>query len=107
MYIEDPELHMYDCPGTLPGGRGCETCRGWEGRTFRDIRAELAEAPAPAPVPVPRPATEAPEPARTHHVDHCERHDGDGGICTCHALDDYDREPSNMADLEDGVHAWW
>ena len=101
----DPEEHMYYCPGTGPGGRGCDVCAGWEGRTFEDIRAELAGTPAvvPAPQPIARPQ----EPARAHHADHCERLAYEGGICTCHSPDDYDREPANMADLEDGVdHRW-
>ncbi|THA47508.1 hypothetical protein [Streptomyces sp. A1136] len=102
----DPEMHMYDCPGTLPGGRGCETCKDWEGRTFADIRAELAGTRAP--VPEPRSAPSEPEPARTlHHAGYCERLAYEGGICTCHSPDDYFQEPPNMADLEDGVDARW
>ncbi|MFF3216965.1 hypothetical protein ACFYYB_40875 [Streptomyces sp. NPDC002886] len=102
----DPEMHMYDCPGPLPGGRGCEECKGWEGRTFKDIRAELAGTPAV--VPASRPAYGAHSLVRTpDHADHCERLTDEGGICTCHSLDDYDREPANMADLEDGISAWW
>lgn len=101
----DPEMHMYDCPGTLSSGRGCAECKGWEGRTFKDIRAELAGTPAA--VPSPRPAPGTPEPARApHHADHCERLTYEGGVCTCHSLDDYDREPANLADLEDGVKDW-
>ncbi|MFD7835530.1 hypothetical protein [Streptomyces sp. NPDC059761] len=106
MYIEDPEMHMWDCPGTLPGGRGCETCKGWEGRTFGDIRAELARTPAVAQVP--QQEFRALEKVRhPHHEDYCERDLYEGGICTCDSLDDYDREPSNMIDLEDGVSASW
>ncbi|MFK0238256.1 hypothetical protein [Streptomyces vinaceus] len=102
----DPEMHMYECPGTLSGGRGCELCKGWEGRAFKDIRAEPAGTPAM--VPAPRLAPDVPESALTaYHVDHCERLVYEGGICTCHSLDDYDREPANMADLEDGVDASW
>lgn len=57
-------------------------------------------------VPAPRPALIAQAPARTpHHADHCERLVYEGGICTCHSPDDYDREPANMADLEDGINA--
>ncbi|MEV0504796.1 hypothetical protein AB0I84_45435 [Streptomyces spectabilis] len=100
----DPEMHMYDCPGTLPGGRGCETCRGWEGRTFEDIRGELAGTPL---VPVSPPLPSSPELPRAHHADHCERFVSEGGICTCDCPDDYDREPPDMTDLEDGVSAWW
>ena len=100
----DPETHMYDCPGTLPGGRGCETCKSWEGRTFEDIRAELAGVPAK---PAPQPTSGAYEPARTAgHADDCERLTYEGGLCTCR-LDDYDREPTNMADLEDGINPGW
>ncbi|MET8703609.1 hypothetical protein ABZW10_32880 [Kitasatospora sp. NPDC004723] len=103
----DPEMHMYDCPGTLPGGRGCELCKDWEGRTFEELRRELAGLPPLAPVSPPAPA-EAPEPPRgCRDLDHCERLMYEGGTCTCDSPDDYDREPSNMADLEDGVdHRW-
>ncbi|WP_327180472.1 hypothetical protein OG599_35395 (plasmid) [Streptomyces sp. NBC_01335] len=98
----DPEMHMYDCPGT--NGRGCETCEGWEGRTFDEIRAELAGTPAGAPAP--GPILRAQEADRTgRHADHCDRFAYDGGICNC--ADDYDREPPNMADLEDGIDARW
>ncbi|MFE2326901.1 hypothetical protein ACFXD5_23760 [Streptomyces sp. NPDC059385] len=107
MYLEDPEMHMYDCPGTLPGG-GCEECKGWEGRTFADIRAELSGTPATATVPAPRRASPVLEAARApHHADHCERLVYEGGTCTCHGVDEYDREPADMIDLEDGVHSWW
>lgn len=96
---------MYDCPGT--GGRGCAICADWEGRTFEDIRNELAgiSTATPTVVPVPR----APEPSRApdHHAEHCDRLFHEGGICTCESPDDYDREPANMADLEDGVDAAW
>ncbi|MEV7834397.1 hypothetical protein AB0P12_27785 [Streptomyces subrutilus] len=99
-------MHVYDCPGTLPGGRGCELCEGWEGRRFEDIRAELAGASAV--VPGPRQAASAPGPPRAPgHDDHCERFTYEGGICTCHYTDDYDREPANMIDLEDGISAGW
>ncbi|MEU6467436.1 hypothetical protein [Streptomyces sp. NPDC046976] len=102
----DPEMHMYDCPGTLPGGRGCEMCKSWEGRTFEDIRRELAGTPPVAPVRLPTPR--APEPSRgPDHADHCERFVYEGGICTCDLPDDYDREPPNMADLEDGADSRW
>lgn len=101
----DPELHMYDCPGTGPGGRGCDECKGWEGRTFGDIRAELAGTPAP--VPAARPAPVPPEPDRTHHYDHCDRLTTEGGVCTCRDLDDYDLEPANMIDLEGYPDAPW
>ncbi|MFE9812447.1 hypothetical protein [Streptomyces sp. NPDC005548] len=106
MTFINPEMHMYDCPGTLPGGRGCETCKDWEGRPFADIRRELAATPSDAPiVSAPR---STPEPARpSHHAEHCERLVTEGGICTCHSEDDYDREPANMADLEDGINAGW
>ncbi|MFD9151270.1 hypothetical protein ACFWDF_29145 [Streptomyces diastaticus] len=105
----DPEMHMYDCPGTLPGGRGCAMCKGWEGRTFEDIRRELAGTPPVAPAASRAPeAPRAPEPPRDpHHADHCERLVYEDGICTCTLPDDYDREPSNMADLEDGVDGRW
>ncbi|MFD8573409.1 hypothetical protein [Streptomyces sp. NPDC059639] len=105
----DPEMHMYDCPGTLPGGRGCETCKGWEGRSFDDIRRELAGTPEAPVVPTPptRSAAEPPRAAVLDHADHCDRVHHDGGTCTCTTPDDYDREPSNMADLEDGVDARW
>ncbi|MGW6485676.1 hypothetical protein [Streptomyces sp. NPDC055056] len=56
----------------------------------------------------PRRAPVAAELARTlHHADHCERLTEEGAICTCRSLDDYDREPANMADLEDGIGVWW
>lgn len=61
----DPETHMYDCPGTLPGGRGWDTCKSWEGRSFADIRAGFAGVPLS--VPVPRSAPRTPEPARAFH----------------------------------------
>lgn len=102
----DPEMHMYDCPGTGPGGRGCEECKGWEGRTFAAIRAELTGTPRT--IPVPRRAPSQDELVRAqHHDDHCERLTCEGGICTCHGLDDYDREPSNMAQLEEYPDAPW
>ncbi|MFD8597646.1 hypothetical protein ACFV1L_21850 [Kitasatospora sp. NPDC059646] len=102
----DPEMHMYDCPGTLPGGRGCELCETWEGRTFAELRRELAGLP---PEPVRPPAQidrpEPPQPSRAghDHDDHCERLIYEGGTCTCDSPYDWDREPSNMADLEDGI----
>ncbi|MFF5809056.1 hypothetical protein [Streptomyces sp. NPDC012746] len=102
----DPEMHMYDCPGTGPGGRGCETCEGWEGRSFESIRAELKGSPPP--VPAPRRAPSRPERSEGSHRDgECERDLYEGGVCTCGALDDYDREPANMADLEDGIDPSW
>ncbi|MFD6890652.1 hypothetical protein [Streptomyces sp. NPDC059957] len=59
-------------------------------------------------MPAPRPECGAQAPARApHHAGHCERLTYEGGGCTCHALDDYDLEPANMADLEDGIGAWW
>lgn len=49
-----------------------------------------------------------PEPARPlHHGDRCGSLTREGGICTCHSPDDYDRETACMADLEDGVGHWW
>ncbi|MFD9286604.1 hypothetical protein ACFWD7_57745 [Streptomyces mirabilis] len=70
----DPEMHMWDCPGTGPGGRGCAVCAGWEGRSFDDIRRELAGTPE-APVRPALPTPSAPELIRTDgsgHADHCE-----------------------------------
>ncbi|MFE0654231.1 hypothetical protein ACFVZH_37375 [Streptomyces sp. NPDC059534] len=102
----DPEMHMYDCPGTGPDGRGCETCEGWEGRSFQSIRAEIQGRSEI--VPAPRWAPGRPEkPEATHRDGECERDLYEGGGCTCDALDDYDREPANMADLEDGIDASW
>ncbi|MBT2395935.1 hypothetical protein [Streptomyces sp. ISL-100] len=104
----DPEMHMYDCPGTGPGGRGCEVCQDWEGRSFEDIRAQLNPPAAGAAktqtqqVPAP-----APESRRDNHADDCERLTYEGGTCTCATVDEYDREPANMADLEDGVRSDW
>ncbi|MFD7868117.1 hypothetical protein [Streptomyces sp. NPDC059783] len=102
----DPSLHMYECPDTLPGG-GCEICETWDGRTFEDIRSDLSgHVPAPPAPPVPS----TPDPPRdgpAGHADHCERLSYEDGICTCHGLDDYDREPPDMADLEDGVSSGW
>ncbi|MGW5852014.1 hypothetical protein ACWFQ8_29390 [Streptomyces sp. NPDC055254] len=97
-------MHMYDCPGTGPGGRGCETCEGWEGRSFESIRAELEGRSAPTPrwAPIRPEQSEAP-----HRDGACERDLYEGGICTCGAPDDYDREPANMADLEDGIDPSW
>lgn len=101
----DPEMHMYDCPGTGPGGRGCEECKGWEGRLFTDIRVELAGTPSTVPAPRSAPSSNAP--VRTHHNDDCERLVYEGGICSCHSMDDYFREPANMADLEEYPDAPW
>lgn len=96
---------MYDCPGT--GGRGCEICADWEGRTFADIRNELAGISTAAPAVV-LPAPRTPEaPPTSDHAEHCDRLFHEGGTCTCDSPDDYDREPANMADLEDGIDANW
>ncbi|MFJ4717447.1 hypothetical protein [Streptomyces sp. NPDC088785] len=103
----DPELHMYDCPGTGPGGRGCPTCAGWEGRSFAEIRRELAAASGPEAVPVvPTQSTPQRPRAEGPHVDHCERLVHEGGVCSCDIPDDYEWEPANMADLEDGGARW-
>lgn len=40
------------------------------------------------------------------HDDECDKVQYEGGTCTCDliaARDSYDDEPSNMADLEDGI----
>ncbi|CAM5642229.1 hypothetical protein SAVIM338S_06302 [Streptomyces avidinii] len=46
-------------------------------------------------------------PTPHHHTDHCERLTYEGGVCTCHSLSDYAREPANMPDLEDRIDAIW